>query len=125
MNVAMAGGNFWTGAAGLAQGVSSTGFIAGMATGASAGFAGGLISGAGNSWVAGKKFSSGLVEGLKSGGLGALSGGITGGIHGGLDALNKGTNFWTGKNDFQFRRSFILCWKRKPMDKRYRFRTGS
>ena len=96
VNVAMAGGNFWTGAAGLAQGVSSTGFISGMATGASAGFAGGLISGAGNSWVAGKKFSSGLVEGLKSGGLGALSGGITGGIHGGLDALNKGTNFWTG-----------------------------
>ena len=96
MNVAMAGGNFWTGAAGLAQGVSSTGFIAGMATGASAGFAGGLISGAGNSWVSGQKFSSGLVAGLKSGGLGALSGGITGGIHGGLDALNKGTNFWTG-----------------------------
>ena len=100
MNVAMAGGNFWTGAAGLAQGVSSTGFIAGMATGASAGFAGGLISGAGNSWVSGQKFSSGLVEGLKSGGLGALSGGITGGIHGGLDALNKGTNFWTGIGTF-------------------------
>ena len=102
MNVAMAGGNFWTGAAGLAQGVSSTGFIAGMATGASAGFAGGLISGAGNSWVSGQKFSSGLVAGLKSGGLGALSGGITGGIHGGLDALNKGTNFWDGTKTIDF-----------------------
>ena len=114
MNVAMAGGNFWTGAAGLAQGVSSTGFISGMATGASAGFAGGLISGAGNSWVAGKKFSSGLVAGLKSGGLGALSGGITGGIHGGLDALNKGTNFWTGKTTFNLEGPLSYVGKGSP-----------
>ncbi len=49
VNVAMAGGNFWTGAAGLAKGIASTGFLAGAASGASAGFAGGFILGTGNS----------------------------------------------------------------------------
>jgi len=49
VNVAMAGGNFWTGAAGLAKGIASTGFLAGAASGASAGFADGFILGTGNS----------------------------------------------------------------------------
>lgn len=97
MNVAMAGGNFWTGAAGLAHGVSSTGFIAGAATGASSGFAGGFILGAGNSWVDGHSFGSGLLNGLKAGGIGALESGIVGGVFGGLDAIDNGVNFWTGK----------------------------
>jgi len=96
VNVAMAGGNFWTGAAGLAKGVSSTGFLAGAASGASAGFAGGFIYGAGNSWVDGHSFGKGLLAGLESGGIGVLEGGIAGGLLGGLDALDKGTNFWTG-----------------------------
>ncbi len=96
VNVAMAGGNFWTGAAGLAEGVSSTGFIAGAATGASSGFAGGLISGAGNSWVDGGSFGEGLLAGLGSGGIGALTGGVIGGVLGGFEALDNGTNFWTG-----------------------------
>ena len=96
VNVAMAGGNFWAGAAGMAQGISSTGFIAGAAAGASSGFAGGLISGAGNSWVGGSSFGKGLLAGLGSGGVRALEGGITGEFFGGLDAVDKGTNFWTG-----------------------------
>jgi hypothetical protein len=96
VNVAMAGGNFWTGAAGLAEGVSSTGFIAGAAAGASSGFAGGLISGAGNSWVDGNSFGEGLLAGLASGGIGALTGGVIGGVLGGFEALDNGTNFWTG-----------------------------
>ena len=100
VNVAMAGGSFWSGAMGLAQGVASTGFLAGAATGACAGFAGGFISGAGNSWLGGSNFGNGLLDGLKSGGINALIGGITGGIHGGLDALHKGTNFWTGTAKF-------------------------
>ena len=49
VNVAMVGGNFWTGAAGLAKGIASTGFLAGAASGASAGFAGSFILGTGNS----------------------------------------------------------------------------
>ena len=96
VNVAMAGGNFWTGAAGLAKGIASTGFIAGAASGASAGFAGGFILGTGNSWVNGHSFGKGLLAGIGSGGIGALEGGIAGGLLGGLDALDKGTNFWTG-----------------------------
>ena len=100
VNVAMAGGSFSAGFWGTAAGISSTGFIAGAATGASAGFAGGFVSGAGNSWVGGNSFGKGLIEGLKSGGISALSSGVIGGLIGGFDALNKGTNFWTGKAKF-------------------------
>ena len=53
--------------------------------------------GAGNSWAEGYSFGSGLIEGLKSGGVGALSSGVAGGLLGGMDALDKGTSFWTGK----------------------------
>ena len=106
VNVAMAGGNFWTGAAGLAQGISSTGFLAGAATGASAGFAGGFIYGAGNSWIDGNSFGKGLLAGLGSGSLGALEGGIAGGLIGGLDALDKGTNFWTGKTSLDLSQGY-------------------
>lgn len=97
ISVAMAGGSFWAGAAGMANGVSSTGFLAGMASGASSGFAGGFILGAGNSWVDGNSFRNGLLSGMKSGGIGALSAGVTGGLMGGLNAIDNGVNFWTGK----------------------------
>ena len=106
MNVAMAGGNFWTGAAGLAKGIASTGFLAGAASGTSAGFAGGFISGAGNSWVGGSSFGKGLLAGLGSGSIGALEGGIAGGLLGGLDALGKGTNFWTGKTSLDLSQGY-------------------
>ncbi|WP_277821323.1 RHS repeat-associated core domain-containing protein [Palleniella muris] len=109
MNVSMAGGGFWAGAAGLANGVSSTGFIAGAATGASAGFSAGIISGAGNSWVDGHSFGTGLLAGLSSGFGGALSGGISGGLSGGFDALDKGTNFWTGKANISTAGAYSVC----------------
>ena len=106
VNVAMAGGNFWTGAAGLAKGISSTGFLAGAASGASAGFASGFINNAGNSWLDGHSFGKGLLAGLGSGGLGTLEGGIAGGLIGGLDALDKGTNFWTGKTSLDLSKGY-------------------
>ena len=43
VNVAMAGGSFWNGAIGMANGISSTGFLSGAAAGAASGFAGGFI----------------------------------------------------------------------------------
>ena len=119
VNVAMAGGNFWTGAAGLAKGIASTGFLTGAASGASAGFAGGFISGAGNSWVGGSSFGKGLLAGLGSGSIGALEGGFAGGLLGGLDALDKGTNFWTGKASFNTTGA-MACTEGAPSD----FRIG-
>ena len=97
VNVAMAGGNFWQGAVGMAGGVSSTGFLAGAVSGASAGLAGGLVSGVGNSMVEGNSLGRSLLGGLMSGGFGALSGGVTGGLAAGADALDVETNYWTGK----------------------------
>jgi hypothetical protein len=98
VNVAMAGGSFGAGFMGTAAaGVASTGFVAGAAVGASAGFAGGMVTGAGNSWMGGSTFGQGLWDGVKTGGMSALMGGATGGLIGGIDALTKGTNFWTGK----------------------------
>lgn len=97
VNVAMTGGNFWQGAAGMAGGVSSTGFLAGAVSGASAGFAGGLVSGVGNSLVEGNSIGRSFLNGLTSGGFGSLSGGVTGGLTGGADALDMGTSYWTGK----------------------------
>lgn len=99
-NVAMAGGSFGAGFIGTAAGVSSTGFIAGAATGASAAFATGFITGAGNAWYEGVSFRDGLLSGIQGGGMGALYGGVVGGVVGGIDALGKGTNFWTGKSTF-------------------------
>lgn len=100
MNVAMAGGNFWKGAAGLASGVSSTGFLAGAAVGASSGFAAGFVSSVCNSWIGGESFKKGLLSGLESGAINALISGLTGGIHGGLDAKANKVNFWTGTGHF-------------------------
>ena len=103
VNVAMAGGNFWQGAAGLLPNVSSTGFIAGAATAASSGFAGGFITATSNTWIEGYGLGRGLLKGLSSGVSDALMGGITGGLIGGLDALDKGTNFWTGQAELELK----------------------
>ena len=96
VNVAMAGGNFWSGAAGMADGISSTGFLSGAAAGAASGFAGGFISGLGNSLTDGDSFERSILYGLDYGLEGGLAGGIFSGIAGGIDALEKGTDFWDG-----------------------------
>lgn len=97
VSVALAGGNFWAGAAGLTGGVSSTGFLAGAAAGGSAGFASGIISGMGNAWIDGNSFYECIRSGLNSGWIDGLTGGVAEGIIGGLKAVDIGTNFWTGK----------------------------
>ena len=89
MNVALAGGNFWAGAAGFTNGISSTGFFAGALAGSCAGLAGGLLSGFGNSLVAGHNIGNSLVNGLASGGISAIEDGLVGGLLGGVDALAK------------------------------------
>ena len=106
VNVAMAGGTFGAGFMGTAAGVSSTGFIAGMVTGASAGIAGGFITGTGNAWLGGANFGDGLLSGLQGGVLGGVTGGLAGGILGGVDALTKGTNFFTGKSSFDLSKAY-------------------
>ncbi len=92
----MAGGSFWTGAAGMANGVSSTGFLSGAAAGAASGFAGGFVSGFGNSLTDGGSFGKSILTGLDYGLESGLAGGILGGVTGGIDALDKGTDFWDG-----------------------------
>ena len=106
VNVAMAGGTFGAGFMGTAAGVSSTGFLAGAAAGASAGFVGGFMTGVGNAWIGGANFGQGLQNGLKGGILGGLTGGLTGGIIGGVDALMKGTNFFTGVSSFDLSKAY-------------------
>jgi hypothetical protein len=106
VNVAMAGGSFGAGFMGTAVGVSSTGFIAGATTSAAAGFAGGFVTNSGNAWMGGANFRDGLWSGVKGGGIGALTGGAIGGITGGIDALIKGTNFWTGEASFDLSNAF-------------------
>ena len=115
VNVAMAGGNFWTGAACLAKGIEATGAIAWAATGACSGFASGFILSAGNSWIEGHGFGKGLLAGLKSGGVNALADGIIGGLEGGFDAMDKGTNFWTGTGYFDTSGA-LACQGCKPKD---------
>ena len=68
--------------------------------------------GAGNSWAEGDSFGSGLVEGLKSGGVGALSSGVAGGLLSGMNALDKGTSFWTGKAKFDLNGAFSYVYNR-------------
>ena len=109
VSVAMAGGSFWAGAAGMANGVASTGFFAGAASGASAGFASGFFTGAGNSWVEGNSFGDGILTGMLHGGGGALGGGFIGGVMGGFDAVNKGTNFWTGTAKIELNGAYKCC----------------
>lgn len=100
VNVAVAGGNFWAGAAGMAKGISSTGFFAGAITGGSSGFAGGFLSGFGNSLVDGHSIGNSLGSGLELGGVSALMSGIATGVLDGFDAMGNHTNFWTGFGNF-------------------------
>jgi hypothetical protein len=100
VNVAMAGGAFSAGFSGTATGIASTGFLSGALTGAASGFSSAFVTEAGNSWICGDSFGKGLLNGLQGGGTAALTAGIVGGTIGGIDALGKGTNFWTGKSTF-------------------------
>ena len=100
VNVAIAGGSFSAGFSGTATGIASTGFLSGALTGAASGFSGAFITGTGNSWISGDSFGEGLLNGLQGGGTAALTAGLVGGVIGGIDALGKGTNFWTGKSTF-------------------------
>jgi len=106
VNVAMAGGSFGAGFMGTAAGISSTGFIAGALTGAASGFTGAFITSAGNSWMNGASFGDGLAEGFMGGTISAITSGIIGGVIGGVDALEKGTNFWTGKTTFNLSEAY-------------------
>ena len=86
--------------AGAGAGVTSAmqigGFAAGAAIGGAGGAAGGLVSGAGNAWINGASFGEGLVAGVKSAGIGALSGAVLGGITRGITDVKKGFDFWDG-----------------------------
>jgi RHS repeat-associated protein len=86
------------GAAGM--GVASItnfgGFAAGALIGATGGGAGGFITGAGNAWANGSKFGDGLLAGLESGGMGALTGGLIGGLSGAMSAYEKGYDILDG-----------------------------
>ena len=100
ISTAFAGGSFSAGFTGITAGVSATGFLSGSASSAASGFIGGFITGSGNSWISGNSFSKGLINGITQGGIGLFVGSLTGGIIGGIDALYKGTNFWTGTASF-------------------------
>ena len=106
VNVTLAGGSFSAGFWGNATGVASTGFISGSLTGAASGFSGAFITEASNSWMNGDGFGKGLLNGLRGGGMAALTAGVSGGITGGFDALEKGTNFWTGKSSFDLSKAY-------------------
>lgn len=77
--------------------IGSTGFISGAGVGAAGAGASGFVLNGGNAWSNGANF----VDGLKAGGLGALTGilagGLTGGIVAGIKAVGAGTNFWTAE----------------------------
>lgn len=100
ISTAFAGGSFSAGFIGTTAGVSATGFLSGAASGAASGFIGSFITSSGNSWISGNSFSKGLIDGITQGGIGLFIGSLTGGIIGGIDALYKGTNFWTGTTSF-------------------------
>ena len=80
----------------MASAVGTLGFISGAITAGTAGFTGGFISGAGNSWMQGNSFGQGLMGGLKTGGVSALTAGLMGGINGACEAYVRGGNIWTG-----------------------------
>lgn len=106
MNVAMAGGTFSAGFMGTATGISSTGFLSGAITGIASGSSSGFIANSGNAWLGGSNFLGGLWSGVKGATSDALFGGLVGGTIGGIDALIKGTNFWTGETSFDLSGSY-------------------
>ena len=93
----LANGSFTAGFLGTsAAATATTSFATGAAIGASSGLAGGLVSGTGNGLVDGQNIGAALVNGIKTGGIGALSGGVLGGIAGGVDAALDGRRFFDG-----------------------------
>ena len=97
---ALAGGaGAWAGSAASAAIGTSVGIGAanGAIVGAAGGAAGGFVGGAGNAWMGGASFESGLNTGLKSGLIGGLSGGLIGGAYGGYNANRLGADIWSGK----------------------------
>src|SRR5690625_7663474 len=91
---------------GTAVGISSTGFVAGAATGTAVGFAGGFDTNSGNAWMDNANLGEGLWSGIKGGGIGALAGGVLGGTIGGIDDFTKKRNVLKGKGDLDLSSGF-------------------
>jgi len=92
---ALAEGSFGAGFVGSSSAaVAASSFYTGAVVGASSGLVGGFVTGIGNSLLEGQS----SVQGLKYGGIGAVSGGIIGGVAGGVYAkkLSSERSFWTG-----------------------------
>ncbi|MDR0575026.1 MAG: hypothetical protein LBG96_13560, partial [Tannerella sp.] len=95
---AMAGGSFGAGFIGSSAAMTATSsFVTGAAIGGGAGFSSGFVTGAGNSWLQGNSFGTGLWNGTKGGLIGGASGALIGGLWSGLDAVRDGRDFWGGK----------------------------
>jgi RHS repeat-associated protein len=95
---AMAGGSFGAGFIGSSAAMTATSsFVTCAAIGGGAGFSGGFVTDAGNSWLQGNSFGTGLWNGTKGGLIGGASGALLGGLWSGLDAVRDGRDFWGGK----------------------------
>ena len=91
---ALAGGSFSAGALGTAAACSvGSGFASGAVVGAAGGLVGGFTTGFGNSLVDGKNIGDCFKNGIRDGGIGAITGGVIGGVAGGIDAAMDGRNF--------------------------------
>ncbi len=94
---ALGGGAFGAGFIGSSTAATATtSFYTGSVIGASAGFTGGFVTGMGNGLLEGQSLGQSSVQGLKYGGIGAVSGFVLGGIAGGINAVKDGRNFWHG-----------------------------
>jgi len=93
---ALAGAAGYGAGALISSGITSVGAIGGAVNGALGGFASGFTGVAGNAWVSGASFRSGLGLGLAGGGFGGLTGGMLGGISGAEIAYRHGGNVLTG-----------------------------
>lgn len=85
-------------AGGAVEGVLGTeGAIPGFLTSASSGFAGGFAGTSVTSWCTGAAFGDGLLAGLKAGAISGLTAGLIGAHDGAIEAINAGSDMWTGK----------------------------
>jgi RHS repeat-associated protein len=97
---ALANGSFAAGALGTsAAAVAGSGFVSGAIVGAAGGLVGGFSTGFGNSLVDGKGIGDCFKNGIRDGGIGAITGGVVGGVVGGIDAAMDGRNFWSGAGE--------------------------
>ncbi len=85
----------WAGGA-AAGALNLGGFLGGATSGAAGGFTGGFVGGAGNAWLNGADFLTGLEGGINAGIIGGIAGGVLGGISRGILDARKGYNFWNG-----------------------------